>query len=138
MALKIIGQDWADRYPEKFTPIEQPTPHPCFICGDPTGNCAPHVEDEPMTAKKRPSDAPSPAAGGRRHVVVEEPPEGFTAGEGNTDMIVSVRDVYISFIPRNAKRASQVLLYPKGAVTSFASYHKRLQDYAGYSSLEVK
>jgi len=44
----------------------------------------------------------------------------------------------VSFVPRNSKRESQVLLFPKGAVTSFDGYQQRVDLYAGYESLEVK
>lgn len=34
-----IGQEWADRYPERFNQPDTRVPDACFICGHPTGSC---------------------------------------------------------------------------------------------------
>ena len=93
-----------------------------------------------MEIERKPHPAsPSPVAGRSRRPAETPPvPDGFIADGANQNMLIATREVYVSFVPRNSKRESQVLLFPKGTVTSFDGYQKRLAMYEGYSSLEVK
>lgn len=43
---QIIGQEWADKYPEKFRDPDPPRPTACIICGDPTTSCTGHEDTD--------------------------------------------------------------------------------------------
>lgn len=141
---RVIGQEWTDTHPDKYRDHTKRIGVPCLICGHPTGDCAPHME-EPVPpkpkAKKQPigSDVrPVGAAPRRRDEPVGELPEGFARVPESLDLICATRDVYLQFIPKGVTRTSTVLAFPRGAVTTVEGYHDRVGMYAHHSALEVK
>jgi hypothetical protein len=148
MTLKIVGQEWADRYPRKFIEKDMRVPYPCVVCGSPDGTCtADHQETQMPPKKKVGQKTTGPATvteqqaertNRRAQAPAEQIPDGFAVAGGNPNMIVATKNVWVSFVPRNAQRQSTVLLFARGDVLSFAQYHKRVEMYEGYASLEFK
>lgn len=131
---RIIGQEWADKYPDKFGGTRGRVGVPCPICGHPTGDCTPHPQETPVNERIIGRHPMQTQQIGRRR---EDPiPDGFHAGEGDT--IVCDDDIRVDFYPKGTKTPNTILVFHKGQVTTRDDVEKRMAFYGHSLPLETK
>ncbi len=86
--MKIVGSEWAEQYPDHFRGVpSEPTPCPC---GDLTGNCHPN----PAEPKVRP----------------------IVPASVDDSLVVIKEEVWVEVTPRNSRRSTRMLKWPRGSV----------------------
>lgn len=98
----------------------------------------PRVPRPPIAGRPQgaPSAPPTARAQSSEPVVC---PEGFAPLPGQeTTTMVATRDVYLSFVPKHAKRESTVLACYKGQTLTPAEWQRRVDVYGSASRIEFK
>lgn len=112
--LKLIGGEWAERYPWRFgwdRTLASATRFECPVCGHPSGDCSPHELEDPMATTRK---AAAKAADKPERDPATGAPARRTQDEGSTDR----QDLGVPIAPSGAVHPAYEPLGETGAVNA--------------------